>query len=1154
MAKKHLSKNPDKRNSLFRNLFRCTNMFVLSFLLTSGSIHAGVLSEQENKVSLEKNNVRLEQIIHEIESQSGYLFIYSGDVDIKREYSLNVRQQGIRETLQELFGNSGIKYRIDGSYIVLSKDKQEAAKQSVTQASRRISGKVVDAEGRPVIGANVVEKGTGHGVITDVDGRFSLEVPEKAVLQISYIGYVTQEIPVRNRKDFSIVLEDDTKLLDEVVVVGYGTQKKVSVTGSVVQIQGKELLKNPVSNISSMLTGRLPGITSTQVSGQPGSDDASILVRGFSTTGNNAPIILVDGVQRSYNQLDPYEIESVTILKDASAAAVYGMQAANGVILVTTRKGVAQKTKITYSTSFSANENTAFPKFLDGPQYAYYYNKAREMDGRYPLFTEEDVNKMRNGDPSGKLGNTNWLDEIFQTGHTQHHNIAVNGGNENVKYYVMAGYYNQKGNIKNFDFERYNIRSNVDANITKNLSLSLDIGARLEERKAPALDAGQGGGIKGSAYSYSILRQAVKALPFLPKEYEGIPTGSKVNPIPMNPIAARDLSGYNNTTMAVLQSNLSLKWNIPHIRGLHIKAMLSYDHDYTYGKNFKNTYELMGADITQLHTDKFYTKNNFQAISRPSLTESMGRASRFTGQYSINYANTFGDHDVTGLFLYEHSDRRFNKFHVSGIDLDILGLEELDLMNKIGDIGKGFGGESKTSPRAGYVGRITYAYKQKYLAELSGRYDGSYKFAKNKRWDFFPALSLGWRISNEDFFKNNSSLSFVDDLKIKASYGKLGNDAAVDPFSYLSYMKFISENASVIFGETPQRALMTDVVASPDMLWEVATTYNFGLESMFLGGKLGVEFDAFYKVTSDILRKPSSYPPSVGKYYPIYVNEGIVDSRGFELTLSHNNRINDFNYRIRANVSWARSKIIKWDQSPNIPYWQKNNGRTVGQKEGFIALGLFQSEEEIANSAVVAGKPTRPGDIKYKDLNGDGKITYDQDRTFIGKSNYPELIAGLNLGADWRGFDFSALFQGGAMSDVALMGSYYGVGWDNTQFTRPFYGGGNSPVYLMEGAWRPDNPNAKYPRLTLEPDNNGYANTLWLIDGSYVRLKSVQLGYSIPRRMIQKIGADNLRLYVSGSNLFTLSHMPYIDPEAPDVNNGYYPQQKTYSIGLNITF
>lgn len=1012
-------------------------------------------------------------------------------------------------------------------------------------AQRKVSGKVFDTLKEPLIGASVVVKGTTTGVMTDIDGAFSIVLPQgKNVLSISYVGYKTKDVSVKDNSFLQIELDSDAQNIDEVVVVGYGTQKKTSLTGSVAQVGSKEILQAPAANLSTVLGGRLPGLVTKQSSGVPGGDDATMLVRGVSTTGKTEPMIIVDGVPRSFNQLDPNEIESITILKDASAAAVYGLQAANGVILVTTRRGSEGKASVSYNGSVSMNTNTRFPQFLDGPSYAWYHNKAREMDGLDPLFTKDDVRKMVNGDPDGKFGNTNWVDEIFKTGWTNHHNVSVNGGTKDIKYFFTVGYYNQQGNVDKFDFQRFNVRGNIDATIAKSLTVSLDLAARKEDRSAPTFGVGKNDYL-------SIVQQAIRAHPYLPKYYDGLPVGSPTASVAVNPLAARDLSGSNDSELSVFQSNLSAKWDLPWVKGLSLKGMVSYDHDYTYSKIFKTPYDLNNASVANMSSmGLVYNKAVCPAISEVNLTEGMARASRLTAQASLSYARTFGKHDVTGLFLFEQSNRLSNKFQVTGRDFNLPDLPELDHATAIG-AGKGFSGSSLSTPRAGFVFRGTYAYDSKYLLDVSGRYDGSYKFAKDKRWSLFPAVSLGWRISSEEFMEK---YDFIDNLKIRASAGKLGSDANVNAFSYLRYVDWVNKNPVVVINGDPMQALMTSSVANPDLTWETNTTYNIGADMMLWNGKLGVEFDWFYKITKDILRSQSGlFPPSLGNNFPPIINAGKVDNRGFELVLSHNNRIGKVNFGARFNLNWSRNRILNIDESPNIPDYLKRNGRSVGEKDGFIADGLFQTMDEVLNSAVVLNS-TLPGDIRYRDLNGDGKITYDQDRTWIGRSSTPELMGGLNLTADWNGFDMSVLFQGAALCDVALMGFYENVGWDNTEFTRTFYHGGNSPLYLVENSWTPENPNAKYPRLSTVSRPNGYANTMWMINGSYLRLKNLQIGYTLPKQLTSKLSISQVRVYLAGTNLFTLSHNPFLDPEAPDVANGYYPQQRSYTFGLNLTF
>lgn len=1011
-------------------------------------------------------------------------------------------------------------------------------------AQNTIRGTVNDDKGEALPGVTIKCKSSNLGTITDFNGKYSIEAQNNDVLIFSSIGMKTYETKVGNRHSINVIMQNDITAVDEIIVVGYGTQKKSSLTGSVAQIDNKQIMEAPVGNISNMLGGRLPGLISVQSSGQPGADNSSLLVRGISTYGNASPMVIVDGIPRSFNDLDPSEIQNISILKDASAAAVYGMQGSNGVILVTTKKGSEQKATITYSGSYGIDENTRFPKFMDGIQFATYWNKAMEMDGKTPTFTENMLKSIKNC--TNGFGNTDWLSKIFRTGNTQHHNISVEGGTERTKYFILVGYYDQKGNLKQFNFNRFNFRSNIDAKITNDLSINLNLSGRHEVRENPNTDAS------------TVVSDATRMLPYLPMKYQGMDVGAVPQYSIINPVASLNNSGFSNSKMNVFQSNLSLRWNIPFITGLNANALFSYDHDYTISKVFSTPYQVMRATLG--YDNITYSVQNAPAgFLDPStqqyestLYEGFANAERFTGQVSLNYARRFGLHDLTALFLYEYSRYRTNDFDVNGEGFEFNDIQELNLSNKIINSGKGYGGGSSVSPRAGYVGRITYAYNNKYLLELSGRYDGSYKFRPEHRWAFFPAISFGWRISEENFFKE--TFPFVDNLKIRASYGKLGNDANVGAFQFYNYIRPISANPIVIIGGQQQKGYMTDVVPNPNLTWEVSTNYNIGLDATLWHGLLGIEFDTFYKITKHILSaQTGNFPSSVGNYFPSIINYGIVDNKGFELALTNNSKFGNVNFSARANINWARNKIIRIDDEANIPAYQLSVGREIGEKEGFVALGLFQSQDEINNSALV-GSNTLPGDIKYKDLNGDGKIDYDHDRKWIGRSDIPEMMFGLNLSATWKNLDFSTLLQGATLCDDALMGNYPGIGWDDTQFTRTFYNGGNSPIYLIKNSWRPDNTKGKYPRLSTLYRYNGNASTLWLVNGAYLRLKDIQLGYSLPKSLCNMIHSQKIRIYFAGSNLLTLSHNHFLDPEAPDVTNGYYPQQRNYTFGLNVTF
>lgn len=1019
-------------------------------------------------------------------------------------------------------------------------------------AQIKVSGVVKDTKGESLIGVNVLIKDTRQGTITDVDGRFTLTVPSADdVLEFSYVGFRPLNVSLNGRMSLNIIMDEDSEVLDEVVIVGYGTQKKMSVTGSVAQISAEDISKSPSGNISAALAGRLPGLVATQQSGLPGAG-ASLLIRGRSTTGNSAPMLIVDDVQRSFHSLDPNEIESITILKDATAAAVYGMQGAAGVILVTTKRGSLQKARITYSGKVAYNQNTNYPKFLDGPDFIKYYNKALQMDGLEPLFSEEIYNKVVNGDPEGKYKNTNWFDELMDSGSTsQHHNINVNGGNETAKYFVSLGFLDQDGIIDKIGYRRYNLRTNLDVNLSKGLSLGLDLGARQERRKSGYWQT-------GNQDWNNPISLAQRMLPFIPTEYDGLPTAANIEGAKFNPMAFNEKSGYNQNLTNVLQTSMTLGWDVPWVEGLSAKLKASYDKDYTSGKVWREHFLMNSYNV---YTEEYETiETNYGTSQESYLTNRVSQSERITIQPAIHYENTFGSHDLSALFLYEQSSVNSENLaaHVQGFDLSTL--HELnfgkDILNdKKGDAIQGGSGNFN---RAGYVGRVNYGYEGKYLAELVARYDGSVRFPPEGRWGFFPAASLGWRVSEEGFFSDYKDK--VENLKLRFSAGVLGNDRIPD----FRYLNLINPNPPTVYiGDKEYISIYTAGEVNRDITWEKTATYNVGLDLMLDRGIFGMELDYFYKLTNDILIGGGSlFPPSLGGNYPATINGGKVSNLGFELVLSHRNKIGDVNYDIRGNVGWSRNEILRMNESPNTPAHLKRTGRKMGQKIGFETDGLYQSVEEIENSPTLSHlnkDQIRPGDIRYVDQNGDGKIESAQDYTFLGNGTIPELMYGLNLGASWKNFDVSVFFQGAALFDVYLSGVYGNGAVDATQYTRSFFGRGNSPYFLIENSWTPENPNTEFTRLTTiaaeKGNTNGWASDWWLRSGDYLRLKNLQIGYTFNNELTRSWGLETLRLQVTGNNLFTWSKLNKynIDPETPEITNGYYPQQRTFEFGLTVT-
>lgn len=1027
-------------------------------------------------------------------------------------------------------------------------------------AQTLLTGKVTDANGGPLAGVTVMVVGTTNGTMTDTDGTYSISIEEGDRLEFSCIGMTTVDMEFKGQKTINISMSEDKLFLDEVVVVGYGAMSRASLTGSVSQVQGSEILKGPATNVSSVLAGKLTGVSSVQQSGQPGKDQAALKIRGSRYDVK----YIVDGIPRSIDDIDPNEIASISILKDAAAAAVYGLGGAGGVVIVTTKSGEVGATNISYTGSVGVSMNANYPEFLDGPGYAKYYNRALELDGQAPIFSEQDIQSMING--TNGFGNTNWTDETFGTGLNTQHNVSVSGGSEKVRYFASLGYLHQKGNVENFNYTRYNARINIDANIAKNLVFKFGIAGSVGDRRTPGLMAGGSwnSDMKETEIDYySIAEQAVWARPYLPIKYEGQWTGSQKagSNRGYNPIAAMHDSGKFKTIDTKIQANATLQWNLPWVKGLNLKFTGSYDKHFSVAKNLSTPYYTLFAITPTVLGDGTMRYSGLTVDPRGNedikMVEGLGQSQQMVGQGSVNFDRTFGKHDVKVLGLVEFTDYRYNNFGARGQGLAFVELPELGQMEGGDKNTVPIYGSSSQNRSVGFVARVNYAYDSRYLVELSGRYDGSYKFAGNvagKRWGFFPSASVAWRISNEPFF--SPAKSVLNDLKIRASVGEVGMDN-VDAFSFLSRLGK-SDGYAAIFGGSAVQGFQTLAVANPALTWERQRSVNVGFDAIFWQRKLGIEFDAFYGYIYDILAGTTGYPDSMGGYFPKYSNNNIIDNRGVEITLSHDNKVGDFTYGARLTLSWARSKYLKYADAYGTPDYQRVTGSLVNSNLVLIADGLFQTEEEIDAAPWYNGIRPSLGDIRYKDIDGDGVIDAWKDRTYSGRTNRPELTGGLSIYGEWKGLDFSLMFTGGAMFNVSMTGIYYNGAMDSTPFTKIFKGGANAPVYLAEGSWTPENPNAEFPRLSVSRSNetpNVLASTFWNRDGKYLRLKTAQIGYTFPQKWMKTIGVNKLRIFVEGGNLFTISGLPEgIDPESPGVNLGYYPQQTTVMGGLSITF
>lgn len=1034
-----------------------------------------------------------------------------------------------------------------------------------------IKGVVKDTQGSPLPGVSVLVKGsTNNGGMTDVDGKYSIKASAKDVLVFTYIGMKKVEVPVGSKRVVNVTMEDNVAALNEVVVVGYGTAKKQTLTGAVSAIKGDKLLEAPSTNVSSLLGGRLPGISSIQTSGEPGNDQASLRVRG----SQYSVLYIVDGMPRSINDVDPNDIESVSVLKDGASAAVYGLNAAGGVVIITTKKGKEGKTTVRYDGSYGISVNANFPKFMNGPEFADYYNMANMMDqlasgtisareDYTPVFTRKNIEAMLNGDPTDGWDNVDYIGKVFGTGVNQKHNVTLEGGTADMHYFLSGGFQDQKGNIDNFSYKRYSARVNLDSKVGKDFKITFGAVGIVSRHKTPGYSAGgadDGSESSGEVGWLSIGHQAIMMRPYLPETYNGLYTATipKNAAVAYSPLAAIYQSGSKKTDSFDLNSNLSLQYDAPWLKGLTFKATGAFDYTSSQYKNVDTPYQTYSMSLASDNFGSYILNNDPRSLVLNHVADGEYNMQQLVGQLSVEYAHLFGKHNVDAMLLVEGRDYKSRNFSGYVNNVPFAELPELDYGKAITSTSPVTGNSSHTRT-AGYVFRLKYDYDNTYLAEFSGRYDGSYNFNGNvssKRWGFFPSLSLGWRLTQMSFMKSTSR--WLDDFKLRASVGLLGNDG-VPEYSFLSTYSF---GGNRIINGSMVHSMYTSGVPNPNLSWSKTRSQNVGFDASLWNGLLGIEFDAFYNYTYDLLAQMGGdKAPSMGGYYTSYENYDRYDTRGFEVVLTHRNKFNvagkPFSYNISANMTYSKSKWLRYPDSPNTMEWRKVVGTSVDAYSAWEAAGLFRSEDEINNAAWYDNRPN-VGDIRYVDKNGDGQID-EQDKALIGRSNRPQIMTGLNIGASWNGFDCNLQFTGGFKFDVSLLGTYYNGYDDNTIWSQTFKEGANSPLWLVQKSYSLDNPDGEYPRITLgntsHGGNNGLASTFWMKKGDYVRLKSAQIGYTLPRTWMDAIGIQRVRIYLEGSNLFTIDSLPKgVDPESPRVNNGYYPQQRTFMGGVSITF
>lgn len=989
------------------------------------------------------------------------------------------------------------------------------------QVNLTVKGKVKDINGNPLPGVTVLVKDSKKGATTDEKGNYVLtDVKKDAVLVFQYIGFDAQELKVEGKTALNVVLKENQKTLDEYVVVGYGTQKKVTKTGAVSSVKGAELQQSPNVNISNSLVGRIPGIIAVNNSGEPGYDGSRIFIRGRSTLGNSNPLVVIDGFPRDgFERMNPNDIESVSILKDA-AAAIYGSRAANGVILVTTKRGKGGKPTLSYGFNQSFVTPTRLPEMADAPTYAKVVNEILKYGGDAPKYTDEQIKKFGDGSDPWLYPNTNWYDAAIKKYSLQNrHDLSLSGGTEKMSYFVSLGSLFQDGIYKNSatNYKQQNVRANLDAVVSDYIRLRFDLAGRLENRNFPPRSAG------------SIFRSLMRGRPtenaIWPNGLPGPDIEYGDNPV----VTGTNAIGYTNDKNYVINTNMSAVVNIPGVEGLFVDGSFAYDQNFDFYKSYIKPWTLYTLADANDPTHKLNAGS--RGVSAPELTEQFSTLRQVTVNFKINYVRSFGKHSLSSFIAFEQATLRNDGFSANR---RYFISDKLDQLNLGGDKEKNNAGSAFEYARRNYFGRISYNYRETYLFDFNMRYDGSQSFPKGRRMGLFPGASAGWVLSNEGFWKK--SIRTLDYFKVRAAWGQMGNDQ-IDPFQYLSTYGFSA--GGVMLGGDLNKGLYQLRSPNEAITWEVANNYDVGIEAKILGDKLAFEGDYFLTKRSNILASRSqSMPGYTGMTLP-QENIARVENKGFEMVLSHKNDIKKFHYEIIGTVTHAENKVLFFDETPNLPAYQQATGKQIGAPLYYQAIGIYKTQEEVDKSPHVGG--ARAGDIIFLDKNGDGVID-DLDRVRMDRTENPTWIFGLTMTAKFKNFDFTMLWQGATGA---------------SQYLRTESGLiGNFPMAYVKDRWTEDNINGSWPRA-YDRDREYWVNrqnTFWFWNTNYVRLKTLDLGYNIPSKLCKRVGLQNLRVYVSGQNLVTIDKVKIFDPEAPSGSGQFYPQTKIYNVGLNVTF
>lgn len=1137
-----------ERKSKVLGLFLCFLLLGIDYSFASYNNYS-----QFKTLSVSMSNSTLREVLKTIEKSSQFVFFYLDDaVNLERKVSIDSKNKNIEEILSELFEGTSCTYRISDRQIFISGKAPASTEQQ--QNKRKISGRVTDIKGEPLIGVNVTVDGDANGSITNMDGLYEIFVTKKSVvLKFTYIGFKTSEIRINASSNiYDVTLEEQVNELEETVIVGYGTQRKISNIGAQSSMKMEDI-KTPSASLTTTLAGRLAGVVAVQRTGEPGKDAADIWIRGISTPNTSSPLVLVDGVERSFNDIDPEDIESLTTLKDASATAVYGVRGANGVILIKTKPGKVGKPTVSADYYESFTRFTKMVDLADGITYMNAANEAIRNDGIATKYTEDQIRNTIAGKDPYLYPNVDWLKEIFNDwGHNRRVNVNVRGGSEKVAYYASVSYFNETGmtvtdkNIDTYDskmkYSRYNFTTNLNIDVTPTTKVEIGAQGYLGEGNYPAISSAD---LYNAAMSISPVEYPkmffVNGEAFVP----GTSTNNNFN----NPYSQATRRGYDNLTKNQIYSNLRVTQDLDMLtKGLKLTAMYAFDvyneihvhqdrAESTY--NFLDTsvpYDMNGQPILQ----RIYEGSNVLSYKQ----ETSGNKKTYL-EASLNYDRTFNDdHRVSALFLFNQQSKLL---YPKGTLEDAIPYRMM-----------------------GIAGRATYSWKDRYFAEFNIGYNGAENFSPKHRFGTFPAFGVGWVVSNEKFWQPLSKA--VSFLKIRYTDGKVGNSEVSDRrFMYLDQMK---ENGDYGYKFGPNGTKWSGyetVNMAVDLIWEESRKQDLGIDLKLFNDDLSIVFDLFKERRENILLKREHSIPSFLGYNTSapYGNIGIIENKGFDGTIEYNKRINkDWVIALRGNVTFNKDKWIQGELPEQKYEWMNQYGHNINGVKGYVAEGLFTQTEiddmarweslSDANKAITP-KPfasqfgtVKAGDIKYKDLNNDGQIdAYDQ--TYISRGDVPTTVYGFGFTVGWKDLSVGMMFQGVAGAERVLNGSS----------VNPFNGGGGSGnLYSNIGdRWTEENPdqNAFYPRLSYGSEttsniNNFQKSTWWVRNMNFLRLKTLQISYNLPKPWVNKVHLKNAAVYVMGTNLFTLSRFKLWDPELNTDNGASYPNTTSYSVGINFTF